>query len=273
MSNIIYEKIDVEDVHKHGREKYNSNNHKPKPDDYYDKLEMGNTKNWIDIFHDDYETVTIDDEKEIKWMLDSQYISIMNCKFSQLFEDEMEQFLEKYNVQFDIPKFIRFENVSLKCGQHGVGPYKSMKEIIESLVSCSLEHTPLYRETKKLTIYVLPWKDIHIKDEFRVFVYNNKITCISQQDPYNKYDQFTQVYIELISNIITGYFNNKIKDKFTHINSYSYDFYVDPITRNPYFIEMNTFGTHYSAGSSLFHWILNEDKLYSDGSTVCFRYI
>ena len=39
-----------------------------------------------------------------------------------------------------------------------------------------------------------------------------------------------------------------------------------------YFIEINSFGKEYAAGSALFHWLIDEDELYSDGSTIYFRY-
>ena len=43
---------------------------------------------------------------------------------------------------FSEPVFVRTENVSLKNGQHGVGPYNNFKMILQSLVSCTYNHTP-----------------------------------------------------------------------------------------------------------------------------------
>ena len=42
----------------------------------------------------------------------------------------------------------------------------------------------------------------------------------------------------------------------------------------PYFIEINCFGKEYAAGSSLFHWLIDEEKLYNtkNENKVYFRY-
>jgi len=43
---------------------------------------------------------------------------------------------------------------------------------------------------------------------------------------------------------------------------------------SPYFIEQNVFGKEYAAGSSLFHWIIDEEILYQKGTPVVyFRYV
>lgn len=48
----------------------------------------------------------------------------------------------KFNIsEFSKPVFFRTENVSLKSGQNGVGPYYNFTEIIQSLVSCGCTHT------------------------------------------------------------------------------------------------------------------------------------
>ena len=44
------------------------------------------------------------------------------------------------------------------------------------------------------------------------------------------------------------------------------------IDNEPYFIEVNPFGSNYSAGSSLFHWILDEKLLYNTDNIIYFRY-
>jgi hypothetical protein len=107
-------------------------------------------------------------------------------------------------------------------------------------------------------------------------VYNNKITCISQQNLYSVlYDENTIQQIPEKLTIILEYFENVIKNKINWINNYSYDFAI--IENNtPYFIEMNSFGREYAAGSALFHWILDEKILYNSFETgdnrVEFRY-
>jgi hypothetical protein len=60
--------------------------------------------------------------------------------------------------------------------------------------------------------------------------------------------------------------------KINWISSYSYDFAI--VNNKPYFIEMNSFGKEYAAGSALFHWLLDEDILYGKSGENCieFRY-
>lgn len=41
---------------------------------------------------------------------------------------------------------------------------------------------------------------------------------------------------------------------------------------NHIFIEINSFGKEYTSGSSLFHWLIDENKLYSDSEEIYFRY-
>jgi hypothetical protein len=110
------------------------------------------------------------------------------------------------------------------------------------------------------------------------------LTAISQQACYSKFtiDQnllnsnylnlndgtnITEL-LQLYAKIIVDYFESDIKPKLNHITSYTYDFAICCDKNNmrnqfiPYFIEPNSFGKEYAAGSALFHWILDEDKLY-----------
>ena len=71
--------------------------------------------------------------------------------------------------------------------------------------------------------------------------------------------------------IIWESFQKTIIKKITHTSNYCMDAVIledDSL----YFIEINSFGKEYAAGSALFHWLIDEDKLYSDGNTIHFRY-
>ena len=293
--NLIIEPIELDDILKYHKEKFNSNNHWPndiRPDDYYERITNSNTKNWIDLFVDKnkYQTIIINDPYHLEWMKKANEISKQTGKFSRLYKDELDDFVKEFylnetNKQIlpadnKIPYFVRTENVSLKYGQHGVGPYYSIKQIMESLVSSVDGHTPIYPDTKEIVLYLIPFNDkINDSNEWRVFVNNNKITAISQQACYSKFkpDHFlettnitdiinTKNLLETYAKIIVDYFESTIKHKIKLSNSYTYDFsvYYDETTNNlkPYFIEPNSFGKEYAAGSALFHWLLDEDKLY-----------
>jgi hypothetical protein len=116
-------------------------------------------------------------------------------------------------------------------------------------------------------------------NEYRVFVFQNRITSISQQHLYernylfqNMSDNEKDNKIKKYISIITNYFENKIKKSITHMESYTYDFIIkdDDI---PYLVEFNSFGKEQAAGSSLFHWIIDEDKLYNLQNKIYFRYV
>lgn len=55
------------------------------------------------------------------------------------------------------------------------------------------------------------------------------------------------------------------------METYTYDFAI--LSNNkPYLIEFNCFGKEYAAGSALFHWLIDEDKLYNSDGKIYFRY-
>lgn len=199
-------------------------------------------------------------------------------KFPAAFEDELNLLCEQLTYDRDIflsdtKYFVRSDFVSLKCGQHGVGPYTSLKCIVESLVTCSASHTPIRPTTKKINLYLIPWVSISPEREYRVFVCEGKITAISQQHLYSVYESRDRVKD---ANIITSYFDTSIKVALDHIPSFVMDIAVlDDDTA--YFIEVNPFGAEYSSGSSLFGWIEDRDILYGahrgdSDDTIYLRY-
>ena len=280
----IIQSIDLDDVMINNKIKYNSNNHWEndlKPLDYLEKIENGNTSKWIDLFKPNYKKIIMSNESDIRWIKLAFQIGKQTGKFPKSFSDELEQTVQelelKYPNTFDsfkisnnlvqtnasIGYFVRTENVSLKYGVHGIGPYYDFKSIIESIVTTTNSHTPIYPNTDTINLYLIPWANISESDEFRVFVNHNKITAISQQNIYSKL--YDHIEIKKLDKIVE-YFNSNIKPKITWMNSYTYDFAFTKINNEiitqPYFIEPNSFGKEYAAGSALFHWILDEQILY-----------
>ena len=167
---------------------YNSGNHGARPDDYYQVLADGNTDKWINSFHTDYSVINIYD-KDLVWMREAFKSGSYTGLFPHAFDEEKADMLERYKhtkKYFDGSKyFVRCNSVSLKYGQHGAGPYTTFKQIIESLVTCIETHTPIDNKSKgkePLSLYLLPWKTFDAYKEYRVFVYKNNITAISQQN-------------------------------------------------------------------------------------------
>ena len=274
---------------------YNSGNHGAKPDDYYQVLADGNTDKWINSFHTDYSVINIY-EKDLKWMREAFKSGSYTGLFPHAFDEEKADMLERYKhveKYFDGSKyFVRCNSVSLKYGQHGAGPYTTFEQIIESLVTCIETHTPIDnkgrdtdkgRETNKdyLTLYLLPWKRFDVYKEYRIFVHCNRITAISQQNLHavNEFlsafpeDEERKKVIEKHVQIIWESFQKTIKKKITHTQNYCMDAVILE-DGTFYFIEINSFGKEYAAGSALFHWLNDEDKLYCTDSNdvIYFRY-
>jgi hypothetical protein len=255
------------------KEKYNSNNHWPdtgRPDDYDDVLQMGHTKHWIDLFHVQYNVVNID-PKDLPWMKRASKIGMYMGYFPKSFQEELDDSLKNYDhALFDGREFfVRSENVSLKYGCHGVGPYTGLKEIFESLVTSTSKHSPIHEDSTSIKLYLMPWKKINFSREFRIFVCKNKITAISQQNLYkvNKELSESKDITKDITKWVTKtieYFNNVIKKKITYMDSYVMDFALLDSDNGyePFYIETNAFGKEYASGSALFHWLLDEDILY-----------
>ena len=128
--------IELTDIKLQGNSKYNSNNHgNVSSEDYLNVLSQSNTEKWIDLFKLEY----------IKHNFDGTNY------------------------------FVKVNNVSLKHGINGIGPYNNIQKIIESSITCMEGHTPLHPYVKKLDIYLIPWVNIEPVNEYRVFVCNNKI--------------------------------------------------------------------------------------------------
>jgi hypothetical protein len=173
--------------------------------------------------------------------------------------------------------FIRFENVSLKNGKHGCIPYTSFKQILESMVTSRIAHSPVYDRLDKLQMYMIPWVNINEFKEYRVFVYEKKITAVSQQNLYASNEILKNLEPDVLTNtihkhidILVEHFNKVVKPNII-LENYVYDFALLPDDK-PYFIEINSYGKEYTSGSSLFHWIIDESKLYSKTGDIYFRY-
>ncbi len=103
---------------------------------------------------------------------------------------------------------------------------------------------------------------------------------MSQQNLYDKFvpenpDSNINEQMVFYWKIILDYWTGVISKHITWMESYSYDFAIIETKSDkyePYFIEPNGFGAEYPAGSALFHWILDKDKLYRKTNQVYLRY-
>lgn len=273
--------IKLSDVISFDKIKYNSNNHwnnNIRPIDYEYVISLTHTSYWIDIYRNQYHKIIIDNPKHIDWMIKAWKIGKITKTFSKLYSDELEETVYELNKKYgnlfdDQGYFVRTENVSLKYGIHGVGPYYDIKTIIESIVTSTYCHSTINSGTTSIQIYLLPWLTIEPKNEFRIFVFNEQITAISQQNLYSRlFNEEDNENIIPKLKIITDYFNSDIKNKVNWMKSYVIDFALIDGSQ-PYMIEFNPFGKEYTSGSALFHWIIDKNILYNDSNKIQFRYV
>lgn len=280
--NVKIEKIDIDDVICSGKDKYNNNNHweNGRPEDYDEVLAKSNTRNWIDNFHSNYKTLKISGYN-LKWIKDAFNIGRCTGDFSKLYDEDLDDMLKEYKDKTDeifdgTEYFVRTDKVSLKYGKHKEGPYTDFKSVIESIVSTIDGHSCFNKDDEEFTLYFMKWiKDFDPEKEFRIFVYKNRITAISQQNLYthNKWlSSKTNEDITCMVEKIVKYFNDNIRDKID-LDSFVMDLGLIGENEEPYFIEPNSFGKEYASGSSLFCWLKNYDELYNDkNDDISFRY-
>lgn len=275
--------VKLEDVlQDYDKTKFNSSNHwEIMPADYQDKINNTYTNLWIDHFVKDYKKIIIDDFKHLYWMKMAHDSGKHTKEFSDLFREDLLDMLAelepKYKNIFDgTGYFMRTENVSLKYGCHGVGPYYDLKSILESCVTCVSGHSPFDDTSLEcINLYLIPW--VEIQYEFRVFVYNKKITAISQQNLYTKvFDYYRQV--NELCKMVLDHFYYFVEKKIDWMDSYVYDVAIlkglDTSVGDVYFIEPNPFGKEYTSGSALFHWIHDKEQLHDTrGKSIRIRYI
>jgi hypothetical protein len=249
---------------------FNTNNHGEAPTDYREVVDRTNTSQWIDLFHDDYSTITID-ETDVAWMREAARVGAVTRRFTHLFDDELALACAKYQGLMNAVErpgpgwFVRSEHVSLKEGEFGAGPYQTIDRIVRSMVSTTPGHTPL-PSSGPCTLYLMPWIPMDRDREFRVFVRGNRVTAVSQQHVYriNEWLVSTPGAVDRATRKILDHFASRVRDRLAHLHDYTMDVALVGDDEAPYFIEPNSFGAAYAAGSALFHWIRDHEVLHGD---------
>ena len=168
------------------------------------------------------------------------------------------------------PYFVRLSQCSTKGGNGGVGPFWNSKQIVRALVT-SYRCVDVFESGGICKLYVCPFHNyFDSNDEFRVFVYHNNVTCISQ---YNEQEDCgwgscdDETLLLICDNIINMY--EALLQKAAALKIFlPQSLTIDVMchrNRNfaVEFVEFNTFGAQMSAGSCLFDWIADYDLLYS----------
>lgn len=251
---------------------FNTNNvwadkNEPKPDGYHQVLDRAMTHNWIDPA-----TVTMTlAENDIRWMIPSARVGMLTGRASKFDVDNIDALAAKYPIHgFVSPGwFVRTETVSLKYGMHGPGPYTDMKSVIESLVFSVDGHLCISQrdDLTKYKLYFVPW--VNIVQEFRVFVFENRVSAISTQH-FSEINEWLQAMSDEqvargVVYPIVDYFDTCLKARLSPIVGPNYTMDIAFLDDGRvYFIEPNSFGANMAAGSAAYHWVYEHDKLHRE---------
>jgi hypothetical protein len=245
------------------------------PRDYVSVCNRYVTAGFIRQFHADrYHELKLTPE-DLDWMKRAQLVFAQTGRISAIFADDLRRSCERHQTFMDGVReisdkwFIRSEDFSLKKSPYGIGPYATLEKILPAVLSCDKGHSCLRQTDKTKTLYFIPWITVEKQKEFRVFVYDGRVTAISQQfigevNPWlaGKTEEEQQ---EVCRKIYESH-QTDFRQKLQYLgNNYVMDVALVGEEETPYFIEPNPFGAEYSSGSALFHWIFDADALEGRG--------
>lgn len=258
------------------------------PDDYWEVVNACPTSGWVDKFHNKsgYRTFVIPFD-ELRWIKQAIQAGSKTAHFPKTFVEELDDCCARFETQFqqlvkDVESskgqgvFIRSERVSLKSGVHRAGPYSTLRQVLESIVTATCSHGCVKEQDQECRIYLFPWRVMDEENEFRVFVVQNEITAISQQVWSKKNSIWGslsdhELATRLVYPLLDAY-HGHIRDNLLFLNG---DYTMDLCFLSDgslYFIEPNCTGARYAAGSSLFHWEKDAEALV-DASSVQLRIV
>lgn len=166
MSNkkVIIKRFSLVDVKENDKVLFNTSNHykmdkRRPPDDYEEKSKQTNTSNWIERFHkDNYKTLQIED-RDLKCIKQAFNTFQLTERWPSIFDDDFEDAVKKYQKLTPEGKcFIRTDEVSLKYGCYGAGPYSSFESILKSMITTIPGHQPFIGD--KCIIYFMKWLEM-----------------------------------------------------------------------------------------------------------------
>jgi len=154
--------------------------------------------------------------------------------------------------------FIRLSSTSGK-NEKSIRPFNDVNKIIKHLMSVKLFEEQEYSQDKETYLIISPWNNIiDPRCEFRIFVVNNRITAASPQR-YWELHQHSSEELESFEHALNNisFIGNNIP-----YHTFVADVFIDVETSICHLIELNPFGAHCGAGSSLFNWYTDYDILY-----------
>ena len=247
-SRIFVEKVSKLTVRKYDKVLYNTNNYgAERPADYTGSSAQHETQHWAAAAGREFHTVTIP-ASEVTWLIEAAKLALRLGKFphhmygedlddvvkgplGKAFEDcvaAAKELHEKAGKPF-LGFFVRSESVSLKDGQHGIGPYFTLRAILESIGSAGFAHSPLPREKNgnPIQLFLFPWRPHLIKAmEMRVFVHKGRVTAMSQQYLYTAFAEWQLMPLSDINHFakrVLHHYETVVKNIVSYTDTFTYD--------------------------------------------------
>lgn len=198
-----------------------------------------------------------------------------------IYQEELTDLANKIDKYLEptIEYFCRFDSCSPKDA--GILKVKSGMDCIKLIINSK---RLFLRADDGIAekIILRPWKQFIYENakacEIRVFVYNGKMTAISQYSPYGNYN-----FIRLNSKEILETLEKQLISLINTVNltmnlftlNYALDVFINDFEKpmDITFIEINPFGMESPCGSCLFHWINDYKLLYNteNSNDIIFR--
>ncbi len=166
------------------------------------------------------------------------------------------------------PYFVRLSSTSGK-NECPVRPYLCASDVVNFLTHCSIFVGREYKRAKPTYLILMPWNShIDARNEFRLFIVDGRLTAASPQKWWEAH-AYTMNELEGFQRILSS---------LEFIQNVSYrtfiaDVYLDVDHLQCHVIELNPFGAHSGAGSSLFNWITDFELLHGQQENAELRYL
>jgi hypothetical protein len=153
--------------------------------------------------------------------------------------------------------FVRLSSTSGK-NVRAPEPFNNAQQIVRHLTTMRPFATREYARDKETVLVLVPWNDaITARNEFRLFVVDRRITGASPQRCF-EYHHYSAEELEAVEEALA----TTTLPRESPYATFVADVWIDFAARECHLIELNVFGAHSGAGSSLFNWIDDWDVLH-----------
>lgn len=233
-------------------------------------------KVYTEMFYDNtYKTIEIPEIIK-NYIVEIASIGNVTGKVSEIYEDEVEEIKQYFNkIEFPFERcFMKWDYYSPKDSIHWsdkILPFTNWDNIIKVILTSHRSISSLkYSNKMVLQKWNEHWKEKH---EFRVFVWNGKITAISQYVPEYLNAEKEYDLVKLV-NEIKDYFDDCIcsfvDERFDGLKEYVFDVHVGLPDYTIEFIEFNDF---YNSGTSCFNWLKDREIIMNCDGDINIRVV